>query len=364
MKFLLSAFLYAVLTFNLFATDSFWTIDEFFSLNGGSTQHFDNFIKVVKNDSIPLKTRNGEPVKISVVYPAYQTSDYWIRSVDAMEKRLIELNVNYILYKYYSKPSDSFRVQARQISDALDKKSDFIVVSIDNVKIRSLLDRVLISGKTKVIIQNNTTPLKRWENNQPLIYVGFDHIKGSKILAEYFADKFSSGTKYAVLYGTKGIVSELRGDGFVDSLNNISKMSAVEYYYTDIDEVKSESSVYDLLSKHKDISFIFACTTSTALGASNALKKLNLKNKIFINGWGGTQKELESIKKKFLDVTVMRMNDDNGVAVAEAVKFSIEGRASEVPPVFSGEFKVVTTSSTDEEVNKYKNRAFRYSGIE
>ena len=57
--------------------------------------------------------------------------------------------------------------------------------------------------------------------------------------------------------------------------------------------------------------------------------------KIFlINGWGGGSAELEAIERGDLDVTVMRMNDDTGIAMAEAIKWDLDWVGSCTDRVF------------------------------
>ena len=58
----------------------------------------------------------------------------------------------------------------------------------------------------------------------------------------------------------------------------------------------------------------------------------------------------------------MRINDENGVAMAEAIKLDIEGRESLVPTIFSGDFALIEKGITHEKIETYKKRAFRYSG--
>ena len=58
----------------------------------------------------------------------------------------------------------------------------------------------------------------------------------------------------------------------------------------------------------------------------------------------------------------MRMNDDTGVAMAEAIKLDIEGR--KVPTVFSGDFEMVTSETSLDELQRLKEKAFRYSGVD
>jgi autoinducer 2-binding protein LuxP len=109
-----------------------------------------------------------------------------------------------------------------------------------------------------------------------------------------------------------------------------------------------------------DIRFIYACSTDVALGAADALKQLNRQD-IQLNGWGGGTAELEAIANGDLDVTVMRMNDDTGIAMAEAIKWDLEGK--QVPQVFSGDFELVTSDDSPAVIDKLKQRAFRYSDL-
>ncbi len=57
----------------------------------------------------------------------------------------------------------------------------------------------------------------------------------------------------------------------------------------------------------------------------------------------------------------MRMNDDNGVAMAEAIALDLQGRSGDVPLVFSGAFELVTADHDRSRIEALKRRAFRYS---
>lgn len=63
-----------------------------------------------------------------------------------------------------------------------------------------------------------------------------------------------------------------------------------------------------------------------------------------------------------MDVTVMRMNDDNGVAMAEAIRLDLQGNVAMVPTIYSGSFSIVDQSIGNTKLDELKkNRAFRYS---
>lgn len=58
----------------------------------------------------------------------------------------------------------------------------------------------------------------------------------------------------------------------------------------------------------------------------------------------------------------MRMNDDNGVAMAEAICLDIMKKTDQVPTVFSGEMVLVEKGISNAELDALIRRAFRYSG--
>ena len=78
-----------------------------------------------------------------------------------------------------------------------------------------------------------------------------------------------------------------------------------------------------------------------------------------VDGWGGGSAELEAIARGDLDVTIMRMNDDTGIAMAEAIKWDLESKP--VPHVYSGDFELVTKEDSAAKIEQLKKRAFRYS---
>ena len=65
-----------------------------------------------------------------------------------------------------------------------------------------------------------------------------------------------------------------------------------------------------------------------------------------------------------LDFTVMRMNDDNGVAMAEAIRLDIENNTHKVPTIYSGDFASIEKGISEAELADLKAKAFRYSGTD
>jgi len=82
-----------------------------------------------------------------------------------------------------------------------------------------------------------------------------------------------------------------------------------------------------------------------------------------VNGWGGGSNELKSLLNQDLNFTVMRMNDDNGVAMAEAIRLDIVSSSIQKPIIYSGDMVIVRQDMSKEQIMKFQKRAFRYSGL-
>lgn len=344
----------------LASNDEYWLVSEYEKAYKNQKELSVNFNDLVQNNAIRVSTGQNKPVKIMMVYPGNQISDYWRRSKLSFTKRLDELNVKYELIDFFTKPA-ALKEQSKQLIKALKNDTDYLVFTLDIKKHSKFIERLLTKEKPKLILQNITTPLKQWKDRQPFFYVGFDHVIGSELLAKYYLKKVGPKGNYAVLFGTNGYVSAMRGNEFINYMKKHSDLKMVDSYYTNFSKEKAMAATREILDTHKDLKFIYACSTDIALGALEVLKERNLIGKVLVNGWGGGSNELIAIESNELDVTVMRMNDDNGVAMAEALKLDIEGMTLKVPQVYSGDFQLIEKNVDSKSLQKYKDRAFRYT---
>lgn len=350
--------------FNALASDYF-TLGEFCSLHPKQNEKLINFQRLVRNKGLPISDNlRKKKVKIAFIYPGKQISDYWRRSILSFKKRMDEIGVNYEIYEYFSKPSGDIRVQEKQLQKALTRQPDYLVFTLDAKKHKRAIERVITRSRPKLILQNITTPLKDWEGKQPFLYVGFDHVTGAEMLASYYFRKTGGKGKYALLYFTRGYVSTMRGDSFIRYLRQRSALKLAASYYTDGKSEQAKKATVEIVKLFPDIDFIYACSTDIAIGALDALKENKKEDQVMINGWGGGSAELVAIAEGKLDVTVMRMNDDNGVAMAEAIRLDISGRLRDIPVVYSGEFVLVEKGISKKDLDDLKSRAFRYSGVD
>lgn len=341
--------------------EEFVRISDYLSQHPAQLGKMERFSALVRGEAIPMN-KLVEPVRIAVIYPAEQASDYWRRSVTTLEKRLRELKVPYDLKGYYSRPSVDIALQSQQLRDALNWNPDYLIFTLDATRHQAMIERILLRGSPKLILQNITTPLKEWQQLRPFLYTGFDHEQGTLVLAEAIKEKLSAGN-YAMLYFTPGYVSKMRGNTFVGFAEAHTHLSRYKSFYTQGDKQLAYNASQKLLESDTPINMIFACSTDIALGAAQALTEAGKHEQVLLNGWGGGDAEIEALQKGELDLTVMRMNDDSSVAIAEAIKLDQQGKTGVVPHIYSGDIILIDQQTTAAELNILKQRAFRYSGL-
>ena len=339
----------------------YWSFQEYLQAFPEQQQRFNAFSERVRNPALSREAPGERPVHIAMIYPGEQVSDYWYRSQRSFTARLKEIGIRYALESHFFRPDTALREQERQIANALKSDPDYLIFTLDAQRHQVLIEKIMARGRPKLILQNITTPLKRWGARQPFFYVGFDHATGTRLLTEAIKEATGGQANYLMLYGTRGYISQARGDEFIQLTSNLPDFTQRQAFYTDINREKATRAVLQALTTDPDIDLIYACTTDIAIGAIDALKILGKEDEVIINGWGGGSAELEALQQGALDLTVMRMNDDNGVAMAEAIRLDIEGKRDQIPQVYSGDFVIIHQDTPAAELERLQAYAFRYS---
>ena len=340
----------------------YFTIDELYKLHPEEKAKAEQFNARVKGNAPALSIK---PLNFSVaiVYPGKQISDYWRRSSRSFRARMKQYGIEPEIHSFYVKPTASLREQNIAFRKAVATKPDFLIFTLDALRHKRMIEPILIQEKPVLILQNITTPIKTWEDKQPLMYIGFDHVTGSTMLAKYFAGKTHGTGSYAVLLPAPGYLSEVRGKTFISYMDKNTKLDLVSVYQTGIDKEKARLATLAILEKNPNIDFIYTCTTDIALGAIEAIREKNMQDKVMVNGWGGGSSELKAIQNGEMDVTVMRIADDNGAAMADAIILKLLGESKNLPLVFSGRFELIEKGIRPQRLNDLKEESFRYSGI-
>ncbi len=335
-------------------------LSEYLLLHPEQAQKMTQFSERVRSPARPLKSPNKKTVKLAVIYPGEQTSNYWRKSVLTIKKRLTELNINYEIKTYFSRPGIDLALQSQQLNSAIQWKPDYLIFTLDALRHQAMIERILLRGSPKLILQNITTPLQRWSELKPFLYTGFDHEYGSTLLAKEMLKNRQKGD-YSMLYFAPGYVSQMRGDTFIHQASKHPQLNKVSSYYTKGDRSIAYKATLNTLKKNPNINMLFACSTDIALGAADALEEMGKLEQVLLNGWGGGENEIKALGDNLIDLTVMRMNDDSSVAIAEAVKLDLTQQTNSVPDIYSGDIVLIDREVDKHTIRTLEKRAFRYS---
>lgn len=334
-------------------------LEQFHDRNPEEARRARDFSRTVSTSAVPVD--DMEPVSISVIYPGGQVSDYWRRSLLSMRRRLEDSAIPYSLRKTFTLPGQQAVEQAKFLAAMLHDNPDYLIFTLDAQEHAAFIEQAIARSGSRLILQNITTPVAGWRGRQPFLYVGFDHQTGTRMLADKYIEMTGGVARYAILYGTRGYVSKMRGETFRVQMADHPGMQLVDAFYVGFDRQKARQATEQLLQRHPEIDFIYCVSTDIAFGVMDAVRQAGRLGDILINGWGGGANELAALRSGELDLTVMRMNDDNGVAMADAIRLDQSGRSDEVPLVYSGEFHLLTKYTSDQLISVLEQRAFRYS---
>ncbi len=354
---LLLAMLLFATTGNTFASKlaDYWKYDEYYAAHPDQQKASTELVETVRQSAVKID-RKVDKIKVGIIYPSHQFSNYWPRSVKSFQLRMDELAIPYEIRTSYTKPNTEVSVQVQQIEKMLRWKPDYLVYTLDSARQRAVVERLIRGTDIKVILQNITTPIKEWGDDQPFMYIGFDHAEGAKILARYQQKRMPEGSPYGVVFRSKGFISDMRGLTYIQDIGQYHQLTSS--YYTDSSRPGGYAAAKKIVTENPDVRYIYATSTDTALGTVDALAELGRQD-IIVNGWGGGAEEIAELKKGNLQVVLMRMNDGNGVSMAEAIKRDLEGK--NVPLIFSGDFTVLDDKMPTSEIERIERFAFRYS---
>jgi autoinducer 2-binding periplasmic protein LuxP len=344
---------------------------EHYEVPGFDEALFESFREVVRNDPVPVAVEVPEEVTIALVFPSLDLSDAWARGHAGLVERLNELGIPYQLDTFGSS-HDDHALQLSHLETALARNYDYIIVGPTEILVQmSMLEEIIEAPGTELIIWNYTTPLQEWgearqpEGGQPLAYVGFSHAEGAHILGEYFVERLQrevEGTpRVAHIRGIPGVTDNQRS-GIARQYFEEAGFEVVHETYANWARDLGYNAALNIVGAYPDVDHIHIVSTAMAIGAVEALEEVGREGEILLNGWGGGSEEQLHLLEGNLHATVMRMQDDWGVALAEIIKYHLEGRTDEIPLAFAGEMQLVDDAFTQEDIDEILEYAFRYSG--
>jgi len=312
----------------------------------------------------PISVELDEPIRIAVIYPSQDVSDFWLRAYLAMVARLEEMKVPFETTQFASGMGDH-QLQTTYTDQVLESadRYDYVLfgptelsLQADNVK------RLIDHPDLEVIVLNYDQPPQMWGDEQPLAYAGFSHLAGALIMCEHIVENVATEGTYALIRGTPGSVDNQRSGGFRECLEERADWEMAYEHYGDYLREGGFDGASLILTAYPEVELIHNANTAMAMGALSAVLAQG-RDDIFVTAWGGTGDELEALRLGELDATPMRMGDDVGVAMAEIVKADLEGRHDDIPLVALGRITIAHKDMAAQEIDALEQEAFRYTGV-
>lgn len=319
---------------------------------------------VVGSPPVPLAVSQDKPLQIALVYPSADVSDFWARFFLALTKRMDQLGIQYETTEFASRQIEhslqsTYTEQVLQDGDIWDYVifgPSELATQADNI------DRLAKSDDFTTFVISFFTPLKQFEV-QPAGWFDFSSTLGALNICAYMAERLGGNVTYAMNRGIPGITDNQRSGDFQACIEEKAGWTLAYEHYGQYTREGGFDGTNLILQAYPEATVIHNANTAMAMGSVEAQLAADRAGDVFSTGWGGTGLELEAIRRGELDATPMRMGDDVGAAVAEAIKYRLEGREAELPMVFLGRILVAHDQMTADELNALEQEAFRFSGV-
>lgn len=324
----------------------------------------ENMQAIVGAEAEPMAEPPAEPLKIAVIYPSLDVSDFWLRSYLAMEARLQELNIPFEATQFASNMGD-FLMQSTQAEQVAREDFDYVVFGPSELQAQQDDIRHLMDAGKEVIVLNYDTPIQAWGDDQPMMYTTFSHLFGALNICNWVIENLGTEGTYALIRGLPGGIDDQRSGGFEECITENSNWVKAYEHYGNFQREGGFNGAQLILSGYPEVTLLHNANTAMAMGAISAVQAAGpeVAERVGVTAWGGTGDELEALRAGELMATPMRMSDDVGVAMAEAIKMDLQGREDDIPLVFLGRIDIVSSASGPEVVDAFEKEAFRYTGI-
>ena len=316
-------------------------------------------------EAVKFSGKQDKPVRIALIYPSSDTSDFWARNYIAMTERLEQVGIEFETTEFASRQIEhslqsTYATQVAQDADLYDYVifgPSELATQADNIE-----KLVQTDGLTTYVWAFHT-PLKQFKK-QPAAWFDFSSAYGAQKICDYMLERLGNDVTYAMNRGIPGVTDNQRSGDFKDCVAEKGNWNVVYEHYGEYQREGGFDGTNSIIQAYPEATVIHIANTAMAMGSVEAQVAAEKHGDIFSTGWGGTGLELDAIRRGELNATPMRMGDDVGAATAEAIKADMEGRADELPLVFLGRITVAHDELSAEELDALQKEAFRFSGLD
>ncbi len=290
----------------------------------------------------------GKKLVIAVI-PKGVTHSFWQTVKAGAEKAASENNAEII---FIAPPVETDIVGQKSLIDAqIANKVDAIVLAaIDAKGLASAVVKAQNAGIPVITIDSGIDP------DTSVKFVATDNMKGGAAAADALAKMLPEGGDVGVIPFVKGAgSSDDRENGFKEQLKKYPNLKIVGTLYSDSDAGKAQEVTNSMIAANANLRAIFAANEPGGIGAAQAIKQKNLKDKIKIVAYDASDKEIEALKEGTLQALIVQQPFEMGyLGVKEAVA-AIQSKTvkSDKPTIVDTGVTVVTMANfNDAKVQK------------
>ncbi|REG81043.1 substrate-binding domain-containing protein [Marinomonas pollencensis] len=326
----------------------------FYSLFPAQQSLSEQFSAVINAPPDPVDILQRRPVHITILLFGRANNLKNLSLVDAAQRRLNELKIDYRLETVYGKRNHYDVIEYEKLKRS---RPDYVVMTeLDMVQSR-YIEQLLRDTHVKVIFYDMATPLSNWQYHAPFMYVGFDKIKVVNMLVSYLHRQLPAKAKIAAFLADSSALGDLRCDAFLDAMAALNR--PIQSIQTMDSTRQSGRAAARVLLEAKSVDFIFSCTQNISDGVVSALKEFP-NQKVRTNSWGFSDNELSNLTSQRVLVSTLFRWDDLAIAIAEGIKSDIEGEP--VPKLYMARASLISSGLDLDSLKLLIGRAYRYSG--
>src|SRR6266851_6536845 len=164
-----------------------------------------------------------------------------------------------------------------------------------------------------------------------LTFVATNNYEGGQLAARKLAELAHGKGKVALLMNAPGSASTMeREKGFEDAMaKEFPEIKIVSRQFGMSDRAKARDAAENMLTAHTDLAGMFASAEPSSVGASLAIKAMNLADKVSLVAFDSTEGLVEELKSGVIDALVVQDPFKMGY---EAVKTQVDALNGNKPP--------------------------------
>lgn len=289
----------------------------------------------------------GRKKEIAVIVKS-QNSEFWQTVKKGVDAAATEYNVS-VTFESPENEED-YMTQNKMIEDATNNGADAIVISaIDYDRCAEAVTAAAQKG-VKIVAIDSTV-----HSTAVNMFIGTDNYNAGQMAAAAAVDDFPSDKKISI-----GIINcnestengQRREEGFKDYLKDMENVNITAVVNVESSFESATVCAINLLNKHPDINVLVGFNEFMTLGIGNAIKQLNLSNKVRGVGFDSNITSIDMLESGEMDALIVQNPFSIGyLGIKHAVDI-IDGNATDLT-VYTQTSVITRKNMFDEENQKF-----------